>query len=293
VVAEQGFEQLYAGVPEAQKAQLLDFRERHPYQQITVNRRTWRYIAAGQGEAAVVFLPGAFLPADMWFYQMTALADRYRLLAPDAYALQGFFDLDQVCWLLEEMVVAEGFSAATFVGLSAGGGLIQYLLQERPSLLANGVLSHCGPIIYDEKDARQGRRLLVLARLLPLAIIHRIILRQIRSRPPANSHWLAFHNAYFHEQGTKLQKETLTRFTKLDLETRRNFVYEQDEIEAWPGRMLLLTSEDDESSYPELELLQEHYPQAKTHIFAAGGHHTFLFFPEEYTKVLADFLAGE
>jgi len=30
LIAGQGFEQLYAGAPEAQKAQLLDFRESHP-----------------------------------------------------------------------------------------------------------------------------------------------------------------------------------------------------------------------------------------------------------------------
>jgi len=292
-MAEQGLEQLYAGVPEAQRTQLLDFRERHPYRQIKVNRRTWRYIAAGQGETAVVFLPGAFLPADMWFYQMTALAHRYRVVAPDAYALQDFFDLDQICWLLEEMLAAEGFSAATFVGLSAGGGLVQYLLQERPGLLANGVLSHCGPIVYDEKGARQGRRLLALSRLLPLSIIRRIIQRQTSGRPPVDSEWLAFHDAYFQEQATRLRKETFLRFMKLGLETRHDFIFEPDEVQAWPGRMLLLTSEDDDSSYPQLALLQERYPQAQTHIFEAGGHHTFLFFPEEYTTVLERFLAGE
>ena len=64
-------------------------------------------------------------------------------------------------------------------------------------------------------------------------------------------------------------------------------------FEAWPGRMLLLTSEDDALSYPRLGLLQERYPQAETFVFEAGGHHTYLFFPEAYTEVLQSFLAGE
>jgi pimeloyl-ACP methyl ester carboxylesterase len=292
-MAEQGFEQLYAEVPEAQKAQLFSFRECHPYKQIKANRKSWRYIVTGRGLAAVVFLPGAFLPADMWFYQMTALADRYRVLAPDAYALQGIFDLDQVCWLLEEMLAAEGFEEATFVGLSAGGGLVQYLLQERPGLVSNAVLSHCGPIIYDKKGARQGRLLLTLSRFLPTSIIRRILVRETSGTRPADSQWQAFHEAYFQEQVAGLDKGTFMRFMEMGMETRRDFVFEADEIRAWPGRMLILTSEDDDFSYPRLAILQERYPQAETHVFEAGGHHTVIFFPEAYTEALARFLAGK
>ena len=289
-MAGQSFEQLYAGVPEEQKAQLLAFRKRHPYKQIKANRKTWRYIAAGRGQEAVVFLPGAFLPADMWFYQVDALADRYRLLVPDAYALQGLFDLDQVSWLLEEMLESEGFEAATFVGLSAGGGLVQYLLQERPKAVANAILSHCGPIIYDERGARQGQRLLSMARFLPVSIIRRIILRQTSGKSPADSGWVAFHDAYYQEQAARLDKEMFVSFMKLGLDTRQDFTFKPEVIEAWPGRMLLLTSEDDDFSYPRLEILQDRYPQASTHVFPAGGHHTYLFFPEAYTVAVERFL---
>jgi pimeloyl-ACP methyl ester carboxylesterase len=292
-MARQSFEELYAGVPTEQKAQLLDFRERHRYKEIKANRKTWRYIATGRGEEALVFLPGAFLPADMWFYQVDALADRYRILVTDAYALQGLFDLDQVSWLLEEMLESEGFDAATFVGLSAGGGLVQYLLQERPKTVANAILSHCGPIIYDEKGARQGRRLLSLARFLPISILHRIVVRQTSGQPPADSGWVAFHSAYYQEQAARLSKEMFVSFMKLGLDTRRDFAFKPKVVATWPGRMLLLTSEDDTSSYPKLEILQERYPQASTHVFAAGGHHTYLFYPEAYTEAVVRFLTIE
>jgi pimeloyl-ACP methyl ester carboxylesterase len=291
MMAGQSFDQLYAAAPEEQTAQLRGFRKRYPYKQIKANRKTWRYIAAGQGETAVVLLPGAFLPADMWFYQIAALAGRYRILAPDAYAVQRLFDLDQVCWLLEEMLESEGFEQATFIGLSAGGGLIQYLLHERPGLVANAVLSHCGPIVYDEKGARQGRRLLALARILPTGFIRRIIIRQTSGQQPAASDWCTFHDAYYREQAGKLDKEMFRRFMELGLETRRSFTFEPEDVANWPGRMLLLTSEDDNFSYPRLEMLQGRYPRAQTHVFANGGHHTYLYFPEEYTAALADFLA--
>jgi pimeloyl-ACP methyl ester carboxylesterase len=228
--------------------------------------------------------------ADMWFYQIAALAGHYRILAPDAYAVQRLFDLDQVCWLLEEMLESEGFETATFIGLSAGGGLIQYLLHERPGLVANAVLSHCGPIIYDEKGARQGRRLLALARFLPTSAIRRIIIRQTGGQQPAESNWAAFHDAYYREQAARLDKEMFCSFMKLGLETRRSFIFRSEDAARWPGRMLLLTSEDDNFSFPNQQLLQERYPKAETHIFAQGGHHTYLYIPEEYTAVLEGFL---
>ncbi|MGD8807826.1 MAG: alpha/beta hydrolase, partial [Chloroflexota bacterium] len=142
----------------------------------------------------------------------------------------------------------------------------------------------------DEKGARQGRLLLTLSRFLPTSIIRRILLRETGGAAPADSQWVAFHQAYFQEQTAKLKKEMFLRFMKLGLETRRDFIFEADEIEAWPGRMLILTSEDDDFSYPRLAILKERYPRAQTHVFEAGGHHTFLFFPEEYTKVLGRFL---
>ena len=52
-MAGQSFKQLYAGVPEEQKAGLQDFRQNHPYKQIKANRKTWRYVAAGQGEKGI------------------------------------------------------------------------------------------------------------------------------------------------------------------------------------------------------------------------------------------------
>jgi len=145
--------------------------------------------------------------------------------------------------------------------------------------------------VYDEKGARQGRWLLALSRFLPVSLIRRIIVRQTSGQPPDNSDWIAFHDAYYREQIERVSKQMFLSFMELGLETRRSFVFEPGDVATWPGRMLLLTSEDDDFSYPRLPVLQERYPQAETHVFEAGSHHTYLFFPEAYTKVLEGFLA--
>ena len=120
---------LYRDVPAEQREQLLRFRATHPYHQLDVDGTTWRYLACGEGDRTLLFLPGAFLQADMWFKQILALETDHRIIAPDAYALQGIFDLERVCRTILESLDAEGIERATVVGLSAGGGVAQGLLQ--------------------------------------------------------------------------------------------------------------------------------------------------------------------
>jgi hypothetical protein len=47
---------LYESVPEGSLRHLQEFRERYPYQTVTLGDRTWRYIDSGGGETAL-FIP--------------------------------------------------------------------------------------------------------------------------------------------------------------------------------------------------------------------------------------------
>jgi pimeloyl-ACP methyl ester carboxylesterase len=63
---------------------------------VTFDDVIWRYVACGEGEKVLLFLSGAFLKADMWFNQILALEESYRIIAPDAYPRQGIFDPEAV-----------------------------------------------------------------------------------------------------------------------------------------------------------------------------------------------------
>ena len=52
----------------------------------------------------------------------------------------------------------------------------------------------------------------------------------------------------------------------------------------------MLGSRDDTAAFGSLGKLQARYPNATTHVFEEGGHHTFMFFPEAYTAALKTFL---
>jgi pimeloyl-ACP methyl ester carboxylesterase len=290
-VAVLDFDAIYAQVPDAQKQLLHEFRANHPYSELDVAGTLWRYIACGQGERALLFLPGGFLKADMWFHPILELEKDHRIVAPDSFTLQGVFAMDDVCSAIARVLDAERVERITIVGISAGGGVAQLFLQEYPERVEHLVLSHCGVIEGGGEAEDRVKRILWLVKIVPLFITRRILLMmRTTGNVPHTSEWVVFHNAYFREANAHIKKEMFVRFLQGSRETRRHFVHKPEVLEAWPGEVLILSSKDDEVTLRSLDELQARYPRAKTHLFEQGGHHTFLFFPKEYTAVLTRFL---
>ena len=282
---------LYDDVPGQQKSLLFDFRDRHGYKKIDADGASWRYISCGKGEKAVALLPGGFATADMWFYLVSSLEDRYRFIVPDSYSLQGTWGLDNVCNAIVAMLNAENTEKATFIGISAGGGVAQYFIQENHGRVAGLALSHCGPIVpHKPVDVLRFQAMLALIRLLPVSTVREIMLKRLSGKSPVPSEWAGFEKAYYNELAENLDKELLIRFMKDGIDERRHFVYKPDQISSWKGPALILSSKDDSLSFDKVELLKARFPRANVHIFEQGGHHTVTFFPEEYTEIVRKFL---
>lgn len=289
-VPNPDFDRLYERVPEEQKSLLRDFRVGHVYKELDTGAGRWRYLACGNGREALLLVPGAFLEADMWFYVILAMEERYRIIVPDSYTLQGTFEMDDVCQALLRILDAEGIGKVTFTGLSAGGGVAQYFLQEHPDRVAHLVLSHCGVLEPDAEAETEIRRLLVLVRVLPMWLIRRFVLRRTAGSLPPTSEWIEFHNAYFREAGSRLTKAILIDFLHGGAEVRRSFASKPEALDSWTGEALILGSQDDQVAARSLKQLQARFPRARTRLLAEGGHHAFMLFPEVYTGALSAFL---
>lgn len=204
------FDRIYKDVPAEQEQMLLDFRASHPYKEMAIHGTAWRYLSCGQGEHALLFLPGGFVTADMWLYPITALEDRCRIIAPDAYALQRTFAIDKVCSALVSTLEAEGIEKATVIGISAGGGVAQWLIQEYPEKVEHLVLSHCG--VIDPARATIAQKRVKLIRLLPFVIIRRILrilLKRAAGHYLPTSQRVAFARAYMQEISATIRREMI------------------------------------------------------------------------------------
>jgi len=284
------FDEIYRDAPAEQKQLLQGFRANHPYKELDVVGTRWRHIACGQGDKALLFLPGGFLAADMYFHAVLALEKTHRIIVPDSYTLQGTFNMDDVCSAIVHILDAEGVEKATMIGLSAGGGISQYFVQEYPERVEHLVLSHCGILERDADAANKLRKMLWLVKILPLFVTRRIVMKMTAGNVPPSSHWIEFHNAYFREASSRITKTMFVRFLEGSMEVRRRFAFKPEVLETWAGETLILASKDDQAAFASLEKLQARYPTAQTHLFEEGGHHTFMFFPEAYIAVLNEFV---
>src|SRR5260221_9109754 len=66
------------------RQRLEAFRRTHPYREVQVAGRCWRYVIGGQGERALLLLPGSLVP-DLFFFPIEALERDSRVIVP-AYA---------------------------------------------------------------------------------------------------------------------------------------------------------------------------------------------------------------
>ncbi len=282
------FDDLYADVPADQREALRAFRQSERQAEIELDGRKWRYVASGHGPKTVVFLPGGFARADIWLRPILALEREYKVLAVDA-SLE-VFDAKRFCDAVLAIADHEGVDRFTAVGTSYGGGLVQYLFAHHSHRLDHAVLSHCTAVT--PRTATLMRRIRRVVGLIPAFLINAALHR--RRRPlPYDSPCTGFATAYMRELSGPVDKKVLSRFLDQTIESTPTFRHDPSALAAWPGRILILTSKDDRTTFPRLHELTERYPSAEVHVFDEGGHPTVLVFPDRVSDVLVAFLSRD
>lgn len=271
--------------PIRQLTLLHDFRAVYPHHQLEFEDWSWRYISTGHRNRTLLLLPGAIVGAEMWLHLIMSLQDRYRILALDNPPKA--MTIAEMNAALVKLLDNENIERMTLLGYSAGGGLAQAFMQSHSERVEDLILSHCTPLGSDV--AHRLDRMAGIMRLLPLPFI-RALFKKRSSRYPSNSEWADFTRAFFAERIATLKKEDLLQFVQSGVEAARAFQFDPQALQNWTGRILLMSSKDDATTFPRLDELQARYPSARTHIFEQGGHHTVLLFPEVYNPIVANFL---
>ena len=290
---EKSFDQIYSNVPEEQKEMLLQFRENAAYHQITLDDQIWQYRVIGHGSQIMILLPGSFTLADMWMQIALGFEQNYRILIPDAYARQRWFDIEKVCQAIISMMDAQQAKQAIFIGLGAGADLAQYFLHQHPQRVAQLILSHC-EVLGDSSsrdDTRQQRTLGFYKRTGEKSI-RKMMLRQLENGLPIDSKWRTFTAAYYRESIQGLKKDMVLAYIKNSYAMKKNFEFSVSRIHNWQGNILYLASDDDNITVESITPLKKLYPKTKVHRFPSGKNHVHLLFADQVVKVIAAFLDG-
>jgi pimeloyl-ACP methyl ester carboxylesterase len=116
---------------------------------LTVNGLRTYYEVLGEGDP-VVLLHGGGVTADSWFGQLAALAERYRVYAPErrghgrTHDLPGPVSSKLLAEDTEALLTALGTGPVRLVGWSAGGTVALRLALRRPDLVRKLVLISTG-----------------------------------------------------------------------------------------------------------------------------------------------------
>ena len=281
---------LYEGVPEESLNRLVAFRERFPYQTISIQGQSWNYIDTHQGEAVLFLFAGASAIAEVSFQSIEHFAQRYRVIAPDYPPIRTLEDLFAgVMLLLDQLGIADFF----LMGGSYGGWMAQSFVRSHPERIGMLVITAVGP--PNPENSQQIAKMLPWFRFAPTFLLKALLNRAFGSLESTNGDdpdmsllWALAKEAVNH----RMSRADLFALMERLLDQTDNYEFRPDDLNDWPGSMLLVFgSEDPATPQEKRDAMVELYPQAELKVFEGGEHGIAITHQREYFAVIDEFLA--
>jgi len=281
----------------------MDFREEfeafereHPYRDLLVQGGRFRYILSGESDRpAIVFLNGLNMQ-QAWLSYMRAFEREYRVLMmeyPPSCATTDAL-LDAIAALLREL----GIAKPILVGVSDGGLLAQLFVRRFPEHV--GALVLMTTVTIDSKycedtNRENAGRYLARVRLIPYAILKRVLLRLVKGYFNDESESERAYGTGFLEYiaSDPAYKQKYLHAVRLVYDGAKQPRLRTEEFAGLRDRILLLHPEKDIFTREDQEKLTALLSAvgAQTRILR-GGHLAFVSCPGQYIGAIRDFLNG-
>lgn len=273
---------LYANAPADKVASLQSFRENYPPARLTVDGKDWEYLAIGEGEETVLFLHGMTGSYDIWWQQIEALKENYRVISVTYPAANSLVKMEAgVLAILEN----EGVTNFHVVGTSLGGYFTQYLVSKHPDRITSAVFANTFPPndLIKEKNGTIGAAIPYLPEWLVMDVLRGSFETSVYSASGNDEMTLAF-----------LNEISYGRMRKAQVAGRYKCVVEKFDAPVNTSMPLLIIEAGNDPLVEEAlrEGLKSAYPQAKV-VTVDNGHFPYISTPEFYTQQLVDFWKGQ
>jgi len=300
---EDNFDKLYRNVSEDKKERLRKFRSTHKYRQVTINNTDWKYISGGRGKKALLLLTGGTGIFEVMAFLFAPLEDEYRIICPSYSTVETIGMLvDGIVGILE----SEGVHKTNILGQSFGGILAQVIVHKYPDRIDKLILSHTtttSPPV-DEAIMLKKKKSIEMFRgfyLLPSWLFRFLMVRLLRIKISKISRMSLMHaeerefwHTYSLEMISHMTKKELSSIDKCMIDFAENYKFSRDDLEDWPGKILILESDKDTAFHPsEQDAVKKLYPKAQVHRFKGSGHLSLIINPEESISIVRSFLSGK
>lgn len=280
---------LYKDVPPDSLEAFQSFKAAHQPRRVIVDGVTWRYLVLGEGEETLLLLPGALGVPDISWQILARFAEHYRVIAPSYAALD---TMDALADGLAGILAHEHIDRAHVLGGSYGGLVAQVFVRRYPQLTRLLMLSHTLP--PDPQTGIALGKILRWLRVVPAALLVRLTKMRLGALLPEKTPQTALSHAIFEDVLLyRLSKAALLSSVERTLDYSA-LEFKASDLKDWPGRVLLLLSDDDPSTPDTVRsALQALYPEAHLHLFQGSGHAASLLQEDAYVTAVRDFINAQ
>ncbi|MEN8245954.1 MAG: alpha/beta hydrolase [Thermodesulfobacteriota bacterium] len=278
----KSFHQLYANVDDGQRSALQAFRLENQLKCIHVKGSKWNYLSTGVGGRTIVFLHGMGGGFDIWFQQIDHFKTSYRIISMTYPPVSSLAELSEgVMAILDR----EKIDRTHIVGSSLGGYVAQYLVKSHPGRIEKAVFANTFPPnrIHAEKA---GKMKFILPLLPEWMVMRNLRKTTAKAIYPASGH-SELVRAYMLEQshGMMEKAQFVGRFRcVLDC-------FEPPNLDRLNIPALIIEADNDPLVEKDLrEMLKTTYPSAPIETFRQMGHFPYLNAPEDYNRILEQFI---
>jgi len=276
----------YKGVPAEQKERLQAFRATHPRERVDLSGTAWSYLSGGKGTETILILPGGERIGDVAFPLFQEFEQEYRCLYPSfpPFSTMGAL-VDGLAALLDRLSIEQVILFAA----SFGGDVGQCFVRKYPDRVSKLILLNTG--IPDERLGRATKRAKPLVTVIPLGIVRFLIWKLLGKALSVRPEEQVFWQAMMHELVAHLTRSDMVSSFDETIDYRLNYHFSPNDLETWPGNVLILQSDDDPATKPAMRMaLRKLYPRAEVHTFHQAGHTPFLSQPDEFYPRVRTFL---
>ena len=276
-------DELYAKVDAKTVDSLTTFREAHPVRSLELRGVKWDYVSLGDGPETILFLHGMTGAYDIWWQQMEALQDEYRVISVTYPAANSLEEMEQAVMAILD---AEGVEHFYVVGSSLGGYFAQYLVTRHPNEILGAVFANTFPPndILAEKNKTIGTLLPYLPEWLVMNVLSGSMRESVYPASGDSELVLAFG-----------LEQTYGRMSKAQVLGRYRCVvepFEAPDMAALGIPVMIIEADNDPLVEKALrEQLKATYPTAEV-VTLSNGHFPYLSMPAEYTAYLEAFFGG-